>query len=157
MSRGESAGILVYRRTGSGIEFLVAHPGGPYWARKDAGAWTIPKGLLEPGEDPLAAALRELAEETGIVAQPSRTASLGSVRLRSGKTVHAWALEADMDPDALVSNLFDMEWPPRSGRTASFPEIDAVAWAKRDEAERKLNPGLVPLLDRLLDHLSTSP
>ncbi len=157
MSSGESAGVLLYRRTDEGVEFLIAHPGGPYWAKKDAGAWSIPKGLLEPGEDPLAAALRELAEETGFAVAAHGAVPLGSVRLKSGKLVHAWAVEAEVDPNTFVSNTFEIEWPPRSGRTTAFPEIDAVMWADRAEAADKLNRALLPLLDRLLDHLTTGP
>ncbi len=156
MTGDASAGVVVFRCRQGAVEFLVVHPGGPYWRNKDEGAWSIPKGLIEPGEDPLTTALRELAEETGMISSPRGAVPLGSVRLASGKTVHAWAVEGDMDPADLVSNTFDMEWPPRSGTWVSFPEIDRVAWMPRDTASVALNQALVPLLDRLLDHLATS-
>ncbi len=146
-----SAGLVLHRRTsGGGVELLVAHMGGPFWARKDEGAWSFPKGVVEPGEEPLDAARRELAEELGVPAPPGPFVPLGEVR-QSGKTVVAWAVEADLDPDDVVPGTFDLEWPPRSGRTQSFPEVDRVAWVGPDDAARllvKAQRGFVP---RLLD------
>lgn len=130
------------------IEVLLVHPGGPFWRHKDAGAWTIPKGLVDAGEDVLAAAKREFREETGI--EPCGDfIPLGHVRQRSGKTVHAWAFEGTCDPSLIRSNTFTMEWPPRSGRFAAFAEIDRAVFASMDEARQKINPGQQPLLDRL--------
>ncbi|HYF21223.1 MAG TPA: NUDIX domain-containing protein [Ramlibacter sp.] len=144
-----SAGLLLFRRGAAGLEVLLAHPGGPYWARRDDGAWTIPKGELHPGEDPLAGALREFQEETGgTPAGPY--ASIGEVRLKSGKRVLGWACEGDFDPRALRCNLFEVEWPPRSGRRQQYPEIDRVGWFTPDEARRKLLPAQVPFIDRLV-------
>src|SRR5205809_292776 len=123
----ESAGLLVYRRTGTGFEFLLAHPGGPFWKKKDAGAWTIPKGEIQDGEEALAAAKREFKEELGIDIE-GEFVSLTPIRQKAGKLVRAWALEADLDLSSVKSNTFSMEWPPRSGRTAEFPEVDRVAY-----------------------------
>ena len=152
-----SAGVLLWRRQGQGVEVLIAHPGGPLWKNKHEGAWSIPKGVVEGDEDLLDAALREFEEETSHRVEPDGAVALGSVRLKSGKTVHAWAVEGDMDPASLRSNTFEMEWPPRSGRAAHFPEIDAVDWATPDTAAELLNPALVELVRRLLNHLTTSP
>jgi predicted NUDIX family NTP pyrophosphohydrolase len=133
---------------------LIAHPGGPLWARKDGGAWSLVKGEADDGESApdelLAVARREFQEETGQPAPPGDPLSLGQVRLKSGKTVHAWALQADLDPAAIVSGTFEMEWPPRSGRRATFPEIDRVAWSTPDEARERLNPAQAAFVDRLL-------
>lgn len=149
--RKESAGILLYRMSEIGIEVLIAHPGGPFWASKDEGAWTLPKGELKPGEDPLTAATREFTEETGVEIAPDETfLPLGAVTLRSGKLVHAWAVEGDMDPDDLSSNMFTMRWPPGSDVTSEFPEIDRMAWVEPGEAIRSLNPALGPLVKRLV-------
>jgi predicted NUDIX family NTP pyrophosphohydrolase len=146
----QSAGILLYRRRDGRLEVLLAHPGGPFWERKDLGAWSVPKGELEPGEDPLAAAKREFAEETGL--EPAGPfAPLGSVKQKSGKTVHAWAVEGDFDPAALVCNTFEMEWPARSGTMRSFPEIDRVEWLDLESARRKMNPAQAAFLDRLAE------
>jgi predicted NUDIX family NTP pyrophosphohydrolase len=145
---------LVYRRTGDTVEVLIAHPGGPFWRGKDEGAWSIPKGEFDQGEDPESAARRELAEEVGIVVE-GELVDLGSVTQRSGKVVHAWAYEADFDPAALSSNTFTIEWPPRSGRRAEFPEIDEVAWCSPGVAADKLNPAQVILVHRLLERLQT--
>lgn len=146
-----SAGVVLYRRTAAGIEVLIAHPGGPFWRNRDQGAWTIPKGEIEPGEDLLAAALREFAEETGNEVSRVGAVDLGSITQRAGKIVHAWGIEGDLDPASHVSNPFEIEWPPRSGRTQSFPEIDQVAWVAPDVAAAKLNPALEPLIRRLED------
>lgn len=143
-----SAGLLLFRHGAGGLEVLLGHPGGPYWSRRDDGAWTLPKGELHPGEEPLAGALREFAEETG--GRPGGPyASLGEVRLKSGKRVLAWACEGDFDPRELRCNLFEVEWPPRSGRLRQFPELDRVSWFTPEEARRKLLPALVPFIDRL--------
>jgi predicted NUDIX family NTP pyrophosphohydrolase len=131
-----SAGLLVFRRRPS-LEVLLGHPGGPYWARKDDGAWSIPKGLVEAGDDLLAAARRELAEETGLLADGTFMA-LAPVRQTSGKIVHAFAVEADFDLARFTSNTFEIEWPPRSGRRRAFPEIDRVGYFGVDEAMRKI-------------------
>jgi predicted NUDIX family NTP pyrophosphohydrolase len=145
-----SAGLLVYRRTDDGIEVLLVHPGGPFWARKDDGAWSLPKGEYEPSEDPLEVALREFAEEIG---QPppdhSEAEWLGEQRQPSGKIVSAWAVEGDLDVSDVTSNTFAMEWPPRSGRTQEFPEVDRAGWFGAVEARRKILRGQAGFLDRL--------
>lgn len=143
-----AAGILVYRRRGGRLELLLAHPGGPFWARKDEGAWSIPKGEPEPDEALLDAARREFREETG-QAIDGAFIPLTPVRQPGGKDVHAWAVEGDFDPETLTSNTFSMEWPPRSGRTASFPEIDRAAWFDLDEARRRILSGQRPLIEEL--------
>jgi predicted NUDIX family NTP pyrophosphohydrolase len=142
-----SAGLLLFRRRGA-LEVLLAHPGGPYWQNKDEGAWTVPKGEMEAGEDELAAARREFAEETGYLPQGG-VLSLGSGRQPGGKLVHVWALADDWDPAQLRSNTFSMEWPPKSGRSQVFPEIDRAGWFALDEARRKILEGQVVFLDRL--------
>ena len=144
----QSAGLLAFRLTGGEVQLLLVHPGGPYWKNKDDGAWTIPKGELHPGEDPLAAAQREFAEETGW-APAGPFVPLGSVRQPGGKIVHAWACAGNFDPATLRSNLFEAEWPPRSGRQASFPEVDRAAWFSAAAAETKISPGLRPLVAQL--------
>ncbi|MGN6187674.1 MAG: NUDIX domain-containing protein [Conexibacter sp.] len=149
-----SAGILLFRRTGGELEVLLVHPGGPFWARRDAGAWSIPKGEVDPGEDERACALRELEEETGGAfpdAPPDALTALGEVRQKSGKVVVAWALEGDLDADAIVSNTFELEWPPRSGRMQAFPEVDRAGWFALDAAREKLLPAQAPFLDRLAE------
>jgi predicted NUDIX family NTP pyrophosphohydrolase len=145
-----SAGILLYRLSGGVPEVLLVHPGGPFWARRDAGAWSVPKGEYEDGDDPLASALREFEEETGAALKSGELLELGDVKQKSGKVVRAWAAEGDLDPDAVHSNTFTMEWPPRSGRTAEFPEIDRAGWFGIDDAREKLNPAQAEFLDRLL-------
>jgi predicted NUDIX family NTP pyrophosphohydrolase len=149
-----SAGILLYRIAGGKPEVLLVHPGGPFWARKDAGAWSIPKGEHGDGEDAQAAALREFEEETGSAPPAGELAELGTVRLKSGKHVTAWAVEGDLDSDSIVSNTFEMEWPPRSGRKGTFPEVDRAGWFGLDEGREKLNPAQVAFLDRLGDLLA---
>jgi predicted NUDIX family NTP pyrophosphohydrolase len=144
-----SAGILLYRRRPGGIEVLLVHPGGPFWANKDDGAWSIPKGEYAPQEDALAAARREFAEETGSPAEGGAIA-LGSFRQSSAKIVDAWAIEGDFDPSSLRSNTFTMEWPPRSGRMREVPEVDRGGWFTPEEAERKLLKGQRPILEALL-------
>lgn len=143
-----SAGLLLYRRRDSGTEVFLVHPGGPYWARKDEGAWSVPKGLIDAGEDELAAARREFAEETGFDAPAIAQHALGTFRLPSGKRLQVWAVEGDCDPADLRSNLFNIEWPPRSGRIQSFPEVDRGGWFDRAAALRKVAPGQRPVLER---------
>jgi predicted NUDIX family NTP pyrophosphohydrolase len=142
-----SAGLLLYR--GPEPEVLLVHPGGPFWARKDDGAWSIPKGEYEEGEEPEAAARREFAEETGY--EPAGSAlALGSFRQSAAKTVMVWALEGDFDPATLQSNTFTMEWPPRSGRQAEFPEVDRAEWFPVELARERINPAQAEFLDRLV-------
>jgi predicted NUDIX family NTP pyrophosphohydrolase len=143
-----SAGLLMYRRLVSGLEVLLAHPGGPYWRSKDAGAWTIPKGEYVAPEQPLAAALREWAEETGFAAE-GPFLELGEVALKSGKRICAWAFEGDCDPTAVRCNTFAVEWPPRSGRIRDFPELDRAAWFDTSEARLRIHPAQAAFLDRL--------
>lgn len=145
-----SAGVLMYRRRAGGFEFFLVHPGGPFWRNKDAGAWTIPKGMIEPGEDPLAAARREFEEETGFPVNGVFT-ELGSFRQPGGKQVLVWALEGDCDPDKLASNAFEMEWPPRSGRRQSFPEVDRGGWFNAAAARDKLLVGQRDVLERFFE------
>ena len=143
-----SAGLLLFRRRAGRLEVLLAHPGGPFWANRDAGAWTVPKGLAEPGEDLLSAARREFAEETGL--RPDGPfLPLGDVRQKAGKVVHAWACEGAADPSQLTSNLMKVEWPPGSGKWIEFPEVDRCAWFDPVEARAKLNPAQVAFIDRL--------
>jgi predicted NUDIX family NTP pyrophosphohydrolase len=149
-----SAGLLLYRRTASGIEVFLVHPGGPFWAKKDAGAWSIPKGEYLPGEDPLAAARREFAEETGIVLD-GEAVDLGSVKQAGGKIVRAWAIEGDCDAGAIRSNTFALEWPPRSGRQQEFPEVDRAAWFDLETAEEKILKGQLDFIRRLGEILRT--
>jgi predicted NUDIX family NTP pyrophosphohydrolase len=144
-----SAGLLLYRRRVPPLEVFLVHPGGPYWARKDDGAWSVPKGLVEPGEDELACARREFREETGFeVPAGGSERDLGIFRQPSGKRLHVWAIEGDCDPSALKSNLFEMEWPPRSGGRAQFPEVDRGGWFDRTQALVKVTSGQRPLLER---------
>lgn len=147
-----SAGILLYRGEGNSLEVLLVHPGGPFWSKKDEGAWSIPKGELEDGEEPRACALRELGEEIGssLGLVPEQLGELGEVRLKSGKRVHGWAAEGDFDPAALRSNTFAMEWPPRSGKEREFPEVDRAEWFAPEQARLKINPAQAAFLDRLL-------
>jgi predicted NUDIX family NTP pyrophosphohydrolase len=147
-----SAGILLYRRRGGAIEVLLVHPGGPFWARKDDGVWSIPKGVYAPGEDPLAAARRELAEEIGTHIGGEAIA-LGAFRQSSAKIVDVWAIEGDFDPATLRSNTFTLEWPPRSGKRREVPEVDRAAWLTPEAAARKLLKGQRPILRALLKHL----
>jgi predicted NUDIX family NTP pyrophosphohydrolase len=147
-----SAGILLHRAGAAGPEVLLVHPGGPYWAKRDLGAWSIPKGEYEDGEDPRACALREFAEELGSPApEGAGLVDLGEVRQKSGKVVTAWALRGDLDASAIRSNTFAMEWPPRSGATREFPEVDRAAWFGLDEARERILPAQAPLLDRLAE------
>lgn len=148
-----SAGLLMCRKTASGWEMLLVHPGGPFFARKDDGVWTLPKGLLAPGEEPLAAARREFREETGFSDEGAAFVPLGSIVQKSGKVVHGWAFLGDCDPAALRSNTFEVEWPPRSGRKASFPEVDRAAFFALEAARQKILPEQAPFLDRAIDAL----
>jgi len=144
-----SAGILLWRRKGGRLEVLLGHNGGPFWAKKDHGHWTVLKGEAEPGEELEAVARREFAEETSHELPEGPMIGLGEITQKSGKLVVAWAVEGDLDPAAAVSNTFEMEWPPRSGRLQQFPEIDRVEWFAPDEARRRLKAAQVPFLDRL--------
>lgn len=144
----QSAGILLYRFRGKTVEVLLVHPGGPFWKNKDAGAWSIPKGEYDETEDPLTAAIREFREETGEAIKGSFL-PLSAVKQKSGKWVHAWALESDLDETKVRSNSFEMEWPPKSGKQQSFPEIDKAAWFSLKEAREKINPGQSGLLNEL--------
>jgi predicted NUDIX family NTP pyrophosphohydrolase len=155
MATRTSAGILLYRRRGGGLELLLAHPGGPFFTQRDEGYWTIPKGEVDPDEELLAVARREFEEETGHTAPDGEPISLGSIVQKGGKVVHAWALEGDLDPATSVSNMFEMTWPPRSGRRESFPEIDRVAWFDPAEARRRVKPTQIPLFERLEAALDT--
>jgi predicted NUDIX family NTP pyrophosphohydrolase len=144
-----SAGILLYRRRDDTVEVLLVHPGGPMWAKRDAGAWSIPKGEYETGEEPLAAARREFAEEIGSAAPDGDPIDLGEVRQRSGKLVRAWALAGDLDARAIVSNTCWVQWPPRTGRQIEIPEVDRAEWFDMTQARDKINPAQVTLLERL--------
>lgn len=161
MAVRQSAGILLFRRSGPGgdeVEVLLGHPGGPLFARKDDGHWSIPKGEPDDAEDDLlAVARREFAEEVGHAAPRAAPIPLGSIVQKGGKVVHAWAIEGDLDPATARSNLFEMEWPPRSGRREQFPELDRVAWFAADEARRRIKPTQIPLIDRLLGAVAASP
>ena len=148
-----SAGVLVYRRMSIGPEFLLAHPGGPFWAKRDEGAWSIPKGMVEAGEDILAAARREFEEETGQTVDGEFLA-LTPLKQKGGKTVHAFLVEGNLDIDALRSNLFEMEWPPRSGKTQAFPEIDRIGWFAPDRALLKILQGQAHFIHEAIDKLS---
>jgi predicted NUDIX family NTP pyrophosphohydrolase len=148
-----SAGLLLHRLREGTLEVLLVHPGGPFWARRDDGAWSIPKGELNDGEEPLVAAYREFTEETGTAPPAGDPLPLGEVRLRSRKRVLGWALEGDFDPSTLVSNDFEMEWPPKTGRMQTFPEVDRCGWFTVEEARRKLLPRQVPLLEALVQGL----
>jgi predicted NUDIX family NTP pyrophosphohydrolase len=152
----QSAGILLYRLTGAEPEVLLVHPGGPFWAKKDDGAWSIPKGLYEPGEEPLAAAQREFAEETGLT-PAGDFLPLGSFRQPSGKVIVAFAVAGDFDLASFRSNSFELEWPPRSGRVRSFPEADRAGWFTLEQARQKLNKGQVAIVEALAKHLGTKP
>lgn len=156
MATKHSAGILLFRRNGGEPEFLLVHPGGPFWARKDEGAWSIPKGQIETDEEPRACAVRELEEELGAAPEldPDELIELGSIRQRAGKVVEAWAAEAEFDPATLASNTFTMEWPPRSGNQREFPEVDRAEWFDLATAREKILPAQGELLDRLVEHLS---
>ena len=150
-----SAGVLVYRQTGPRPEFLLGHPGGPLWPRKDQGAWMVPKGLIEPGEDPVVAARREFEEETGL-ACPALTAPLAPIRQAGGKLVLCWSAEADIDLGPFRPGVFEMEWPPRSGKRAAFPEIDRLAYFDGAEALIHILPSQAPLIAEVLSSLGVA-
>ncbi|WP_205696791.1 NUDIX domain-containing protein [Conexibacter sp. SYSU D00693] len=153
-----SAGLLLHRRAADGTrEVLLGHMGGPFWARKDDGAWSIPKGGGEPGEDDEATARREFQEELGLPVPDGELVALGEVRQSSGKRVTAFALEADLDVSTITPGTFEMEWPPRSGRLQAFPEMDRAAWMDLDVARRRIVKGQAPLLDRLLEQTAATP
>lgn len=147
-----SAGLLLFREGANGLEVLLVHPGGPFWARRDEGAWSIPKGLIEGDEDALTAARREFSEETGLAAK-GETIALRPLRQPSGKIVYAWAMRSDLDPALIQSNTFEMEWPPHSGKQKEFPEIDRGAWFGIEEARRKILSGQAGFLDQLEEKL----
>lgn len=154
MTGKRSAGLLLYRRTSTGVEMLLAHMGGPLWARREAGAWTVPKGEYVPPEEPQAAARREFEEELGLPPPEGPYVLLGDVRQSGGKTVTVWAVEGDLDPEAVVPGTFEMEWPKGSGVLRAFPEIDRVAWCGPDRAEELLITAQRTFVDRLLSHLT---
>lgn len=154
MTKQVSAGLLLWRS--HPLQVLLVHPGGPFWAKKDEGAWSIPKGLIDDGEDGLTAAKREFAEEIGSAAPATLPFDLGQVQLKSGKVVMGWALEGTLDAGSITSNEFEMEWPPRSGKIVSFPEVDRAEWFSPEAAVRKLNSAQVPFVERLLEHLGSS-
>jgi predicted NUDIX family NTP pyrophosphohydrolase len=152
-----SAGILLWRRREARLEVLLGHPGGPYFAGKDADHWTVLKGEVDPGEDPLAVARREFEEETGHAPPNGPATELGDIRQKSGKRVFAWAVEGDLDPETAVSNTFEMEWPPKSGRTREFPEIDRVAWFELDEARVRIKAAQAAFLERFERAVADTP
>ncbi|WP_022929694.1 NUDIX domain-containing protein [Patulibacter americanus] len=148
-----SGGLLLFRRDPDGLRLLIGHMGGPFWARKDERAWSVPKGECDPGEDPLDAARREFAEELGLPSPEGETLDLGEVRMKSDKRIRVWAVEGDLDPEAVVPGVFAMEWPPRSGRTQEFPEVDRVAWVDPETARAKLVQAQAAFVDRLEEAL----
>ena len=149
-----SAGVLLYRRSNNTVEVLLAHPGGPFWTKKDTGAWSIPKGEFTEDEDPQHAAIREFSEETGHQVPSSKLTDIGEIKMSSGKIVTAWSAEGDLDPNTLVSNTFTMEWPPRSGTTQEFPEVDRVRWFSLPVARNKILKAQIPFIENLVLHLS---
>lgn len=153
MAAKSSAGILLFRRSGTDVEVLLGHMGGPFWSRRDAGGWSVPKGELEPDEEPEAAARREFAEELGLPVPNGELLELGDVRQRNGKVVTAWALEGELDPNAVVPGTFEMQWPKGSGRMQQFPEIDQVAWLTIEAARDKIVQAQQAFLDRLVEML----
>jgi predicted NUDIX family NTP pyrophosphohydrolase len=156
-SRLKSAGLLLFRRPDEAAQFLLVHPGGPYWARQDLGAWSIPKGLPEPGEDGLSAARREFVEETGLVPPPGPYARLADQRQRGGKLVSCWMAEGDLDLASFRSNTFEMEWPPRSGRMVAFPECDRIAYFDAGEAAGKILAGQQGFIEEALARVAAAP
>jgi predicted NUDIX family NTP pyrophosphohydrolase len=160
VSQPQSCGILLYRRSGNGLEVLLAHPGGPYWSRQDFGSWSVPKGIAELDEAVEAVAAREFAEETGfelvsVARDPGAPPlDLGEVTLKSGKVIRAWAVEGDLDPAASTSNTIEIEWPPRTGRRLVIPEVDRVAWFAADEARRRAHPAQAAFVERLEANLT---
>jgi predicted NUDIX family NTP pyrophosphohydrolase len=155
MAAKQSAGLLLYRWGEEGLELLLAHPGGPYWARKDQGAWSIPKGEFPDDEEPLVAARREFAEEIGTRVD-GEVLALTPLKQPSRKTIHAFAIEHDLNADRITSNTFEMEWPPKSGKQQAFPEVDRAAWFKLEVARQKIQPGQAPILDELARRLNAA-
>ncbi len=151
-----SAGVLLYKQTTQGMQVFIGHPGGPYWAKKDNGAWSIPKGEFEEGEDAFEAAKREFKEEVGGDVPAGEPIELGDFKVTSGKIVTAWALEADFDPEKVSSNLFEIEWPPKSGQKQEFPEIDKAGWFTLSKATIKLVKGQVQIIEKLAELLGVS-
>lgn len=156
MAAPRSAGLLLYRTAGVSFEVLLGHMGGPFWAGKDAGAWSVPKGEHSPDEQPQNAARREFTEELGLPVPPGEMVPLGEVRQSGGKVVSVWALEGELDPADVVPGTFELEWPPRSGRRQDFPEVDRVAWFDLAEAAGRVVKGQRPFLDRLAEHVARS-
>lgn len=152
----KSAGLLLVREKVEVLEVLLVHPGGPFWAKKDDGSWSIPKGEFEDGEDPLAAAMREFREEMGIATPTGNFVGLEPIKQPSGKLVFAWALRSDFDPSEIKSNMFSMEWPPKSGEQREFPEVDRAAWFELGTARRKILKGQAAFLDQLIERFSTA-
>lgn len=153
MAAKQSAGVLVYRLVPGDLQVLLVHPGGPFWAKKDDGAWFIPKGEIEPGEEPLATALREFREELGISPPTGEPLDLGTVKNKSGKLIYGWALAGDLDLSAFKSNTFALEWPPKSGNSREFPEVDRAQYFGIEAALVKMHPAELPLVQRLLEKL----
>jgi predicted NUDIX family NTP pyrophosphohydrolase len=153
MAGKQSAGILVYRVASENVEVLLVHPGGPFWAKKDDGAWFIPKGEIEAGEEPLQTALREFREELGLAPPSGEPRALGTVKNKGGKLIYAWALPGDLDLGAFKSNTFSLEWPPRSGKSRDFPEVDRAAYFGIEQALQKMHPAELPFIQRLLEQL----
>lgn len=151
----KSAGILLYRKRGDGAEYFLVHPGGPFWKNKDKGAWSIPKGEFQDGEQPLDAARREFEEETGI-AVDGKFIELAPVKQKSGKMVYAWACEKDIEPDMIRSNTFSLEWPPRSGKNIQVPEVDRGEWFSYSQAKEKMLPAQLPILEELHSLLTSA-
>ena len=154
--QARSAGILLHRRRSRRFEVLLVHPGGPFWVRRDEGAWSIPKGEHSGEEDPLLAARREFEEELGVAPPDGPAEDLGEIRQKGGKLVHAWAVAGDLDPESIVSNTFELEWPPRSGKVIEVPEVDRAAWFALQEARTRINPAQAELLDRLASRVGGS-
>jgi predicted NUDIX family NTP pyrophosphohydrolase len=153
----QSAGVLIYREKNGRIEVFLVHPGGPFWAKKDIASWSIPKGEFEEGEDPLETAIREFSEETGLEVPQGDPVPLNPVKQPSRKVVHAWYLKGDLDVSAVRSNMFEMEWPPKSGKKQKFPEVDKGSWSSLGEAKVKLHKGQVPIIEQLERALGLHP
>ncbi len=155
-SQRRSAGLVLHRGPADALQVLLVHPGGPLWAKRDAGAWSIPKGQYDSDEEPLAAARREFEEELGTAPPPGPVCDLGEIRQRSGKLVRAWGLAGDLDVSVVVSNTFELQWPPRSGQMIEVPEVDRAEWFGLAEARARVNPAQIPLLDRLQEIVASA-